>query len=192
MSYSTINKKKCKCGTKENPCKQYPTLGYGGYNFAHAPEEIKERVGEKKDFQRKKQNTRKAISVKLRAENRKKDESAGETYKEAWFRARRREMTGFCKCGCGNRSSRDDEANFRSSACHILPQRNFPSIQFHPKNFIEMAFWGGCHTNFDERGSDRWTKLDCWEEIKEKFLILYPLIDQKEYQFIPKQLSDLL
>lgn len=188
MAFSTIERKKCKCGN----CNKYPTLGYGGYNYSCAPEEIKEKVGDKKEFQIKKQNVRKAIRVKLRAEIRKKDEVTGGTYKEAWFRARRRQMTGFCKCGCGNRSSRDDEDNFRSSCCHILPQRHFPSVQFHPANFIELAFWGGCHTNFDQKGSEHWHNLACWEEIKQKFLILYPLIKPEEHQFIPKELLQTL
>lgn len=184
MSYSTIERKKCKCG-----CKKYPSLGYNGYNYSCAPEEIKEKVGSKKELQRKNQNARKAISVKMRAENRKKDESTGGTFKEAWFRARRRQMTGFCKCGCGNRSSRDDEDNFRSSICHILAQKHFLSVQFHPANFIELAFWGGCHTNFDQKGSEHWPKLACWIEIVEKFKILYPLTLESERKYIPEILK---
>lgn len=43
MAYSTIVKKKCKCGK----CNHYPTLGFDGYFYLHAPEEIKLRQGEK-------------------------------------------------------------------------------------------------------------------------------------------------
>lgn len=187
MAYSTITKKKCKCG-----CNKYPTLGYGGYSYSCAPIEIKEKVGSRKDLLRKNKNTRNAIKVKMRGEIVKKDEVTGETYKEAWFKARRREMTGICKCGCGNPSSKNDDANFRSSACHILPQKNFPSVQFHPLNFIEMAFWGGCHTNFDGMGSDRWDKLECWDEIVRRFLILLPLTFPNERKHIPKILQQFI
>lgn len=187
MRNSIIKIKPCKCG-----CGKNQTFNCGGYYYDHMPETMKAKKGMKKDLQRKNQNTRKAITVKLRSENRKKDEVTGETFKEAWFQSRRNEMTGFCQCGCGKMSSKDSDKYFRFSACHILPQRNFPSIQFHPLNFIEMAFWGGCHTNFDEQGSDKWPELACWEEIKEKFLILYPLTKPEEHQFIPKQLLDTL
>lgn len=187
MAYSTIEKKRCKCG-----CQKYPTLGYNGYAYSCAPEEIKEKVGSKRDVQRKNKNARMAISAKLRQDSRQKDITTRETFKEGWFRRRRQEMTGFCECGCKKRSSRDDEVNFRSSICHILPQKNFKSVQFHPLNFIEMSLWGGCHSNFDDRGSDRWPQLACWNKIVERFKILYPLTNPSEHKFIPQILLDTL
>jgi hypothetical protein len=187
MAYSTIINRPCKCG-----CGLPKSFNCGGYRFDHMQKELAEKKGTKKQEQIKKQNIRKSIAVKLRSDNRKKDEVTGETFKEAWFKARRREMTGICECGCGNRSSMDDDANFRSSICHILPQKNFPSVQFHPLNFIEMAFWGGCHTNFDGRGSDLWPKLKCWNKIVERFQILYPLTNPEDHQFIPQILLDTL
>ncbi len=60
-----------------------------------------------------------------------------ETLKEKWFKARRKEMVGVCQCGCAMPSSKKDDANFRSSICHIFPQRLFESVQFHRLNWVE-------------------------------------------------------
>lgn len=118
--------------------------------------------------------------------------SHDEVMRHLWFSARRFEMTGYCQCGCGNKSSKDDDRYFKFSACHILPQRHFQSVQWHPLNWVEMAFWGGCHTNFDNKGSDNWDKLKCWDLIVERFKILYPLTLPEEHEFIPQILLDTL
>lgn len=179
--------KPCRCG-----CGLPQTFNCSGYRYDHMPEELKEKKGSKKKLQIKNSNARKAVAVKLRAEIRPVVSATGETYKETWFKARRREMTGICSCGCNKPSSKNDDNNFRSSACHILPQKNFPSVQFHPLNFIEMAFWGGCHTNMDERGSDRWDKLACWPEIVRRFKIIYPLTFPNERKHVPRILKQFI
>lgn len=180
MAYSTIKLKPCKCG-----CGKPSTLTCWGYRYDHLPDDLKAKAGTKKMVQQKKWNARRAVAVKLRADNRKRVEYSEETVKEAWFKARRQEMTGYCSCGCGNPSSKNSEEYFRFSICHILPQRFFKSVQFNPYNWIEMAFWGGCHTNFDNRGEDRWHKLACWDEIVTRFKIIYPLTLQEERKHIP-------
>jgi len=185
MAYSTIQKKHCKCG-----CGKYPSLGYSGYAYSCAPEEIKEKVGARKDFLRKQQNRRKAIAVKLRADNREKDETTGETYKELWFKARRIEMTGKCVCGCGLSSCKNDDKYFRFSCAHVLAKSKFESIALHPENCVELSYWNGCHSDFDNKGYE-WVKIwkpKLWAIVVEKFKILYPFIDKKEYQFIPDAL----
>jgi hypothetical protein len=59
MSYSSIKRKKCKCS---EDCNKFPTLGYGGYFSLHAPAEIKERVGTKKDVAKRNKNARNKAS----------------------------------------------------------------------------------------------------------------------------------
>jgi hypothetical protein len=99
---------------------------------------------------------------------------------EAWHKARRKEAIGVCKCGCGNPSQKNSNTLFRHSNCHIFPKRIFESIKLHPKNCIELAYIGGCHNNMDDRGVELWPNMECWDEIKEKILILEPLISPEE------------
>lgn len=118
----------------------------------------------------------KAASVKDGKENLAGDD----TQKEKWFKARRKEMVGVCQCGCGQKSQKDDDMYFRHSAAHIFPQRLFPSIQYHKLNWVERRFWGGCHSVMDDTSMDRWPNMADWEDIKEKFHQLAPLLTHEE------------
>jgi hypothetical protein len=115
-----------------------------------------------------------------------KEERGNEdTQKEKWFQARRKEMVGTCQCGCTKKSSKYDNDNFRSSCAHIFPQRLFPSIQYHKLNFVERAFWAtergsSCHTNMDNGSMDKWPMYADWDDIKEKFHQLVPLLTDEE------------
>ncbi len=127
------------------------------------------------------------ISKKLE-EQRKKDKSAlgeDETIKEKWFKNRRKEMTGQCCCGCGEKSSKYDDKNFRSSICHIFPQRIFKSVQFHHLNWVERKFWAtkdssACHSIMDDTSMDKWKNMEDFDNIIEKFHILAPLLTDEE------------
>jgi hypothetical protein len=127
------------------------------------------------------------VSKKKAAEMKEEKKRRGDkdTFKEAWFKARRREMTGVCQCGCTQKSSKNDDVNFRSSAAHIFPQRLFPSIQFHRLNWVERAIWAtptssSCHTNMDNRTMDLWPNFADFDDIKEKFFVLAPLLTDEE------------
>lgn len=127
----------------------------------------------------------KAESDKTKAKKAEEKKVRGDedTFKEAWFKARRREMVGVCQCGCAQKSSKFDDVNFRSSAAHIFPKSDkdgFPSVALHPLNCVERAFWGGCHTNMDEGGMDKWPLMADWEDIKERFHVLAPLLTDEE------------
>lgn len=106
--------------------------------------------------------------------------SGDESEHQIWFNERRPELTGICQCGCGQKSSKHDDKNFRSSICHIFPQRLFKSIELHPENFVERNFWDGCHSNMDNRSMDLWPNFADWDVIKAKFKILEPLLTEKE------------
>jgi hypothetical protein len=106
-----------------------------------------------------------------------------DTFKEAWFKARRREMVGVCQCGCGQPSHKHDDQNFRGSAAHIFPKSErdgFPSIALHPLNWVERRMYGGCHDNMDNGSMDKWPNFADWDDIKEKFYILAPLLTDEE------------
>lgn len=105
-----------------------------------------------------------------------------------WFEARRKEMTGVCS-HCGGKSCKDNDDFYKCSIAHILPKAYFPSVATHPMNWIELCFWGrSCHTNMDANILDM-TEMNCWNEIVEKFQVLYPLIDRKERSRIPAVLQ---
>lgn len=109
-----------------------------------------------------------------------KDAGGDDSQKEKWFLARRKEMVGVCQCGCGLPSQKKDDMYFRHSACHIFPKSKFESIQYNKFNFVERAFFGGCHSVMDDTSMDRWPNMADWEDIKEKFHQLVPLLTDAE------------
>lgn len=121
-------------------------------------------------------------SVKrIEKEEQVKNELMGtDTLKEKWFKNRRKDCVGVCQCGCAKPSSKKDDMYFRHSIAHIFPKKDFPSVMYHPLNFVERAFWGGCHTFFDESGMDKWINMADWDDIKAKFHVLAPLLSPPE------------
>lgn len=120
-----------------------------------------------------------AKKIKQDAEE-KKLRGEDDTLMEQWFKARRKELTGICQCGCGNKSQKHDDTFFRGSCCHIFPKSIFESIMYHPLNCVERAMMGGCHHNMDNQGMDRWPQFADWDDIKERFYVLAPLLTDKE------------
>lgn len=116
-----------------------------------------------------------------------KMEEAGDISIDEWFLARRKEMTGKCK-HCGGQSCKNDDLYFKHSICHILPKRLFPSVATHPDNNVELCFWKkNCHGNMDNGILDL-IDMNCFDEIIEKFIRIYPAIDKKERRHIPDAL----
>lgn len=123
----------------------------------------------------------KKSAKKIKQEKEQKESLGGDdTLKEKWFKARRRDMVGTCQCGCGKPSQKKDDIYFRHSASHIFPKSKFESIMYHPLNFVERAFFGGCHSFMDDTSMDRWVNMADWDDIKEKFHILAPLLTDEE------------
>lgn len=122
------------------------------------------------------------VGLKKQAEQKAQKELRGEsdTLMENWFKNRRKEMVGVCQCGCARPSSKKEDASFRSSAAHIFPKKIFLSIMYHPLNYVERNFWNGCHTNMDDRSMDLWVNFADWDDIKEKFHVLAPLLTDEE------------
>jgi len=108
-----------------------------------------------------------------------------------WFKERRKELSGFCK-NCNGKTMKDDDAKFHYSIAHILPKAYFPSVATHPKNFIELCFYGqSCHTNLDNGALDL-IDLHCFAEVIEKFVSMYPSIAKEERRRIPAVLLNYL
>ena len=98
-------------------------------------------------------------------------------------------MKGVCS-NCGNPSSKKDDEKFHYSIAHILPKRLFPSVATHPDNWIELCFWGNsCHTNFDNSIIDL-IDMNCFDEIIEKFIKIYPDVAEEERRKIPQVLIE--
>ncbi len=115
----------------------------------------------------------------LAAEQRQRDQGTDKA-KDEFFNSQRKYMKAVCACGCGKPSQKDHDVYFRFCICHVFPQRLFPSIQFHPANWVERAFWGGDHADMDNRSMDKWPAFADWEQIKEKFHLLAPLLTDQE------------
>lgn len=108
-----------------------------------------------------------------------------------WFKEKRKEMTGVCS-HCGNQSSKKDDDKFHFSIAHILPKAYFPSIATHPDNWVELCFWGNaCHSNMDNKMLDL-IDMNCFDEIIEKFVKMYPYIAENEKKRIPSILIEYL
>jgi hypothetical protein len=103
-----------------------------------------------------------------------------DTLKENWFKARRKNLVGVCQCGCARPSQKKDDMYFRHSICHIFPKGKFESVMYHPLNYVERAFFGGCHSIMDDTSMDRWVGMADFDDIKVKFYELAPLLTEEE------------
>ena len=103
---------------------------------------------------------------------------------EIWFEERHNQMTGTCK-HCAGRTEKG-KSSFKCSIAHILPKALFPSVKSHPLNWIELCFYGNsCHTNFDNYMIEV-EELKCFPEVIEKFIQIFPNIEEKEKRRIPE------
>ena len=102
---------------------------------------------------------------------------------QRWFDDRHKEMKGICS-HCGKKSQKGTPL-YKCSVAHILPKAHFKSIATHPLNWIELCFYeDSCHTNFDNYMLDI-TELNCFDEVIEKFIAMYPDIAPEERRRIP-------
>jgi hypothetical protein len=141
------------------------------------------RIREQRDLPKVKKQYKipKKSKKKLQQEAKERGERGdGDTLMEQWFKARRKELTGTCQCGCGKPSQKKDDTFFRGSCCHVFPKAVFESVMYHPFNCIERAMFGGCHARLDEGGLDKWPHMADWDDIKERFHVLSPLLTDQE------------
>jgi hypothetical protein len=99
---------------------------------------------------------------------------------DKFFEKMRKKMVGTCQCGCAQPSQKKDDTFYRNCIAHIFPKRTFLSIATHELNWVERAFWGGCHSQMDDTSIERWKNFADWEDIKERFHILAPLLTDEE------------
>lgn len=180
MSYSSIIKKKCKCG-----CHRYLTLGYAGYSYNCAPQEIKDKVGSKQKVAARNKANKNALGHKLH-----EAQNVVDSEQELWFLARRGEMTGRCLF-CGSKTEKHNDKTYKRSIAHLLAKRPtmFPSVATNKDNWLELCFYNNsCHTNFDNCMITLELLKDSfeWKLIVEKFKKVYPFIAEREKKNIPE------
>ncbi len=139
-------------------------------------------AGESKPIKEKKTYTIPKISEKKKKEMAEEKARLGgdDTELDKFFKDQRKKLIGICQCGCARKSSKHENEHFKSSIAHIFPKSIFESIKCHPLNWVERNFWDGCHTNMDHGGLEKWPMFADWEDIKERFHTLAPLLTDKE------------
>lgn len=171
MAYSTIINKTCKCG-----CGKRKTLGYDGYNYACAPEEIKATVKEK---------TRKQIKqARQRLQNKVlklKPVFDEEKIKlQLWYLARKHEMCGSCE-ECGAPTCKGDDKYYRWSVCHIIPKALVPEVATHHMNWIELC---QIHHQEYDAGFERAKRMGVFRLIQLKFQKFKHLIPEDKVKWV--------
>ena len=130
---------------------------------------------------------KKSRPISRMSEKRKADEE-DKKLGDAWFKARHREMTGKCLV-CGEPTCKGMD-EYKCSIAHLFAKNKhaFPSIKWHPDNWIELDFYGNsCHTNFDNNilTFEDLKHTQAWDVIVRKFKILYPLMSNREQGRVP-------
>lgn len=120
------------------------------------------------------------MSVKKMDEQKAAKEAGTDNGMDKFFERNRKKMVGVCQCGCTRKSSKFEDDHYRSSIAHIFPKRIFKSIATNDLNWVERNFWDGCHSNFDNRSIERWVNYADWDDIKERFHALVPLLTEEE------------
>jgi len=176
MAYSTIVRKKCKCG-----CHRWPATGYNGYSSVCAPAEIKEKVGNKRKVAQRNKNARLSAAFKIRKDTVDEDKNL----LTLWYLARRYEMTGVC-IETGKKSSKDNDKYFRWSIAHVVPKALVKSVALNSQNWLELCI--EAHTEFD-RDFETASKMKCFAEAKRKFNLFKHLIPPDEMRRVNPYLS---
>lgn len=166
----------CKCSPD---CAMFPSMGYSGYFYAHAPENVVETIELKRHKTEVRQRTASrlhSIVVPL---------TEDEIKLQKFFANAAQELMRhpFCQ----NCKSRIPQAYFRAATAHVLPKRKeygFPSIASHPANKLFLGAGCGCHYLYDRSWEDA-AKMVVWPLAVAAFKELYPFIAENEKKNIP-------
>ncbi len=107
-------------------------------------------------------------------------ESGTDKLMDKFFETARKSMVGTCQCGCTKKSSKHEDAHYRCSVAHVFPKRIFKSIATNQFNWVERNFWDGCHSRMDDTSIEKWVNFADWDDIKERFHALAPLLTDEE------------
>jgi hypothetical protein len=161
MAYSSIQKKKCKCG-----CNKYPSIGCNGYAYSCMPQELKEKVGNKRKLQIKNRNKRNAAALKLHKVQR---ELNGDSELDLWFSLKMNTCEKICE-NCGASLLNYNEWEWRGSQHHIIEKSKIngcPSVATNPYNHGVLGYWC-CHSQWHTSWSNA-VKMPFFKIAKERF-----------------------
>ena len=106
-----------------------------------------------------------------------------------WYLERRKEMTGKCS-HCGEKSCKDNDKYFHYSIAHILEKSTVPSVATNVNNWVELCHFGnGCHSMMDRKLLSL-INMNCFDEIVNKLVKMYPSIAPQERRRIPSVLLE--
>mgnify|MGYP000502941016 CR=1 FL=1 len=193
---STIKIKPCKCG-----CGKPKTMSLSGYHSIKCLPEDMQKLERFKKSNVTKANatyrsnlTRKVHSIQNDKNGQESPEIKSKVELALWFNDRMDRLEAKCEC-CGATAKHLKRPEFKrlwkSCQSHLLPKRHFKSLQTHPLNGMVLGsgLSGMCHCHDDFDSS--WQKaatMKIFDEVVRRFLIMYPLIQPNEHQFIPNQL----
>lgn len=177
MSYSSIVKKRCKCG-----CNRYPTISCAGYNYLCAPQEIKDKLGGRRKLNEKNKRIRVGIADKAHNEQ---NEVRQKTLNE-WFNDIAEKHTDGNGCNCMECNAYIPQDYIRHATAHLLAKKLFKSVSTHELNYMILGAACGCHYKTDR--VDKIVTLKCWPEIARRIKIMLPLLPFEELQYVSSQL----
>ena len=172
ITRTPIKRKKCKCG-----CQRFPSLGYAGYSSVCAPEEIKEKVGSKRQVAQRNKNARLAAVRKIRKEENKKDNAL-----EFWFRSKMATSKKICE-NCGMNLSGLNYWEWRGSQHHLIEKHHCSSVATHPLNHGVLGYYcchGQWHTSYMNA-----QKMPFFNTAFERVKLFIGEVDESEIKFIP-------
>ena len=176
MKRTPIIQKRCKCG-----CSKWPTLGCAGYSYACLPEDLKEKIGTKKQLQQKRLNAAKTTSIKLRLASYKEDKGL-----QDWFRFHM--VNSEMKCeNCGADLSHYNEKDWKGSQHHIIDKSGVngcSSVSKELKNHGVLGKWC-CHSQW-HTSYENAQKMAFFKIAKERFELFKDKISPDEWKKIPK------
>lgn len=138
-----------------------------------------------KQFGKPKEEKKVYVIPKIGAKKKKEIEEqklSGDNKLDLFFEEARTKMCGRCLF-CNGKTEASNDETYRRSIAHLLPKAIFESVATHPCNWIELCFFGeSCHTNFDNGIISLEMIKDSaeWGIIREKLLILLPLVSLEE------------
>ncbi len=171
-----IARKKCKCG-----CQKFPSMGYAGYYAPHAPDDVKEKVGTKRQVAIRNRNKRVALSAKLH-----KVQNSQDSLLNLWFRYHMVKSVKVCE-NCGSSLSHYSEAEWRGSQHHIIdksPTNGCPSVAEEPLNHGVLGMFC-CHSQW-HTSYDNAAKMPIFKEFKRRFNLFKDKIIESEIRKIPE------
>ena len=101
------------------------------------------------------------------------------------------DIPNFCEC-CGDSLKWQKQNRFKSIIAHILPKRKvggFPTVATHPKNRLFLC--SSCHSDFDNKGAEFATSMNCFDEMCERFLEFEHLLSEADKQRLPLHFQNL-